>query len=70
MKRKAEEAEQSIESLEQRKAELEGMLASPDLYRSPEKAKSASVEYQDLQKRLEDAYWNWGEIQRRMEGLD
>ncbi len=54
--------EKDIESFETRKAEIETLMGDPDFYKNGEEAKRISHEYQDVQKKLTDANYNWDKV--------
>jgi ATP-binding cassette subfamily F protein 3 len=60
--------EETIEQLERRKLEIEEAMARAEFYSDAEEAKNTSHEYQELQKKLNDAYFSWnsatGEIEK------
>jgi ATP-binding cassette subfamily F protein 3 len=69
-KKKSEEAEQDIEKLEHRKAELVALMADPDLYGDQERWTSTSKEYGQVERSLERAYQKWEEAQQAMETIE
>jgi len=69
-KKKIEEAETIIHQLEQRKKEIEALLAIPDLYKSGDKAKSISAEYRDIQVQIEKAYSQWSDLTHQLEKIN
>ncbi|WP_310601249.1 ABC-F family ATP-binding cassette domain-containing protein [Desulfobulbus sp.] len=70
LKKKSEEAEQEIERLEKRKAELEAKMADPELYGDQELWSSVSKEYNQVERHLERAYQRWEEAQQAMEAVE
>ncbi|WP_028578889.1 ATP-binding cassette domain-containing protein [Desulfogranum japonicum] len=69
-KKKNEQAEEEIEQLEVRKAELEEMMAAPDLYADQEKWTEVSKEYTRVERRLERVYSLWEEAQAAIEEIE
>lgn len=57
-KKEFEQLEQRIFELEDKKPELEKLMACPDY----EKSSKAGKEYTDLEKELEKAYSRWEEL--------
>lgn len=69
-KKKNDEAEREIGLQEQRKAELEAIMAQPDLYSDQERWSAASREYAQAERLLERAYARWEEAQQAMEAIE
>jgi len=69
-KKKNEEAEQEIESLETRKAELEQLMADPELYGDQERWSVVSREYSQVERHLDRAYQRWEETQQAIEDIE
>jgi len=67
VKRQLEAVEAEIAHHEQRKSEIESLLADPELYKNGEEAKAVSAEYKSVQKDLSDAYWRWGKASEQLE---
>jgi len=67
IKRQLEAVEAEIAHHEQRKGEIENLLADPELYKKGDDAKTISAEYKSIQKELEDAYWRWGKVSEQLE---
>ncbi len=59
LKKQVEMIEKEIQALEGRKENLEMTLADPDLYKRGHDAKSASDEYKEVQRMLEEKYTEW-----------
>jgi ATP-binding cassette, subfamily F, member 3 len=70
LKEKVRQEERQIESLEQRKRELEAVMADPDLYRDQAKWSEMSREYNRVQRRLEHHLVRWEEIQGQIEVME
>jgi ATP-binding cassette subfamily F protein 3 len=69
-KKKGEEAERQIASLEIRKEELETLMADPELYRNEEAWAATSKEYEQCKGHLERWYSQWEEAQGEMEDIE
>jgi ATP-binding cassette, subfamily F, member 3 len=67
LKRQLEAVEAEIAQCEQKKSELEHLLADPELYKKGDEVKNISVDYKSSQKELEDAYWRWGIVSEQLE---
>ena len=62
--------EGEIESLEQKKAEFERIMADPDLYSNAEAFAERSREYAAIERRLERNYLKWEEGQAGVEKIE
>lgn len=69
-KNKVTEAERQIESLEERKGELETMMADPDLYADQQRWSETSKEYNEVKHRLKRQYEKWEQAQEKIEEID
>jgi ATP-binding cassette subfamily F protein 3 len=69
-KKKNEEAEREIERHETRKAELEALMADPELYGDQERWSATSKEYGQVERHLERAYQHWEEAQQAIEAIE
>jgi ATP-binding cassette subfamily F protein 3 len=69
-KKKTEEAERQIASLEGRKEELETLMADPELYRDEEAWARTSKEYDQCKIHLERWNAQWEEAQAEIEDLE
>lgn len=67
LRKKAAQAEAEAETLEQRKGELEKLLADPETYNRQEEFAELSKEYADLQRRLQRLYEQWDKLQAEIE---
>jgi ATP-binding cassette subfamily F protein 3 len=67
VKRQLEAVEAEIAHHEQRKSEIESLLADPEMYKKGDEAKAVSAEYKSVQKDLSDAYWRWGKASEQLE---
>ncbi|XCN73593.1 MAG: ABC-F family ATP-binding cassette domain-containing protein [Candidatus Electrothrix aestuarii] len=69
-KKKAKAAEKEIETLEERKGELEGLMADPELYADQPRWNKTSKEYNEVSKQLERQYAVWEEAQGKIEEIE
>jgi ATP-binding cassette subfamily F protein 3 len=69
-KNKAKAAEKEIEKLEERKEELEGLMADSDLYADQPRWLKVNKEYNEVAKRLERQYGIWEEAQGKIEEIE
>jgi ATP-binding cassette subfamily F protein 3 len=69
-KKKAEAAEKEIEQLEERKIELESLMADPDLYADQAQWAKVSKDYNEARRRLERQYALWEEAQGKIEEME
>jgi len=69
-KKKSEEAEREVERQEKRKAELEALMADPDLYGDQERWGAVSKEYGQVGRHLERAFQRWEEAQQAIEAIE
>ncbi len=69
-KKKTEEAEHQIASLEGRKEELEALMADPELYRDEEAWARTSKEYDQCKTHLESWNGQWEEAQAEIEDIE
>jgi ATP-binding cassette, subfamily F, member 3 len=67
VKRQLEAVEAEIAHHEQRKSEIESLLADPAMYKRGDEAKAISAEYKSVQKEVDDAYWRWGKVSEQLE---
>ncbi len=68
-KKRAEEAEKTVETLEELKEDLEAKMADPDLYQDQEAWLKTSAEYDECRGKLERWYGKWEAAQEQMEKL-
>ena len=68
-KKKAEEAERKVESLEEQKSALEARMADPALYQDQEAWTATSADYDQCVGRLERWYERWERAQGELEKL-
>jgi len=64
------EAEQQIETCEERKEELEALMADPELYKNEANWAATSKEYEDCKRRLERWYGKWETAQEKIDEVD
>ena len=69
-RRKKATAEKEIEILEERKGELETLMAAPDLYADQPRWNETSKEYNEVAKQLERQYAVWEEAQGKIEEIE
>ncbi|MBN1398148.1 MAG: ABC-F family ATP-binding cassette domain-containing protein [Bacteroidetes bacterium] len=69
LKKQLETVEAEIGLCEQKKTEIETLLADPELYKRGDEAKTVSADYKSIRKQLEDAYWRWGNISEQLEKI-
>ena len=65
-----ETLEAEIEKAEARKAELESLMADPELYSNQERWSEVSREYAQVERHLERAYQHWEEAQEAMAAIE
>ena len=70
LKKDAGRYEKQVEELENRKKELEELLADPDLYSDQEAFTEKSKEYSTVTRRLERSFRDWEDTQTRIEEID
>ena len=61
--------EKEIEALEEKKAELEILLADPGIYQDEERAREVNMEYGETGRRLETLYDSWEDASSRLEEI-
>jgi len=69
-KKMAAEAEKQIEPLEERKGELESIMADPGLYADQQRWSETSKEYNEVKRRLERQYEKWEQAQEKVEEIE
>ncbi len=65
-----DEAEATIEQLEEQKEALEGVMADPALYNDQQKWSGVSADYEECGRRLERSYNRWEEAQQKIDAID
>ena len=68
LKKELKSIEEEISRMENRRKEIEGMMADPEFYKNGEEAKRISNEYKELEEKLKDKYFRWGELTEEIEG--
>lgn len=69
IKKELKAVEEEISRMENRRKEIEAMMANPEFYRNGEEAKKISVEYKELEGKLEDKYFRWGKLTEEIEKI-
>ncbi|MCL4539386.1 MAG: ATP-binding cassette domain-containing protein, partial [Bacteroidetes bacterium] len=69
LKEELKTVESEISKMEGRRKEIEVMMGDPEFYKNGEEAKSASIEYKELEGKLENKYLRWGELTEEIEGI-
>jgi ATP-binding cassette subfamily F protein 3 len=69
-KKQSRKAEEEIEQLEQRKTELEQLMADPELYEDQKRWSAISQEYSKVERHLERVYQKWEEAQGKLEEFE
>ncbi|MER3525170.1 MAG: ABC transporter ATP-binding protein [Ignavibacteria bacterium] len=62
-----EKLERKIEAKEIEKTRLEELMSRPDFYKHADRVKEITAQYQQAQKELNDAYFEWGEVTKALE---
>lgn len=62
--------EEEIEGREERKKEIEKLMASPEFYDNGDRVKQISMEYETLKSELSEAYSKWDELAGRIEFVE
>ncbi len=70
LQKEVEEAEAKAEALELTKAELEALMADPELYKDETAWAQTSKEYEDCKRRLERWYSRWEAAQQKIDEID
>jgi ATP-binding cassette subfamily F protein 3 len=68
--RKLAEAEKKVARLEERKKELETVMADPGLYQDEQRWKETSADYEQCSRRLDRWLGRWEEAQSKIDGID
>lgn len=66
LRKKVEALEKEIEGLEAGKSRLEARMGDPALYRDGDEAKAMLIEYEEVKKRLDEAYEEWSRTSERI----
>ncbi|MFZ1081546.1 MAG: ABC-F family ATP-binding cassette domain-containing protein [Candidatus Kryptoniota bacterium] len=67
LKRELKKVEDEIVRMESRRKEIETMMADPELYKNGEEAKNISIEYKELESKMEEKYFRWGRLTEEIE---
>jgi ATP-binding cassette, subfamily F, member 3 len=67
LKEELKKVESEIAKMEGRRKAIEALMADPEFYKNGEEAKNASIEYKDLEGKLENKYFRWGELTEEIE---
>ena len=70
VQKKLKALEKEIETLEDRKTEIESIMAEPAFYDDDEKVKTVSMEYDQLKNSLAASFTKWEELAGRIEYLE
>jgi ATP-binding cassette subfamily F protein 3 len=70
IKNKLESVEKEIEQKEERKSEIEELMAQTDFYDDSERVKKTSIEYETIKKELTDLMYKWEEYSMRIEAVE
>ncbi len=70
IKQKLEKVEKEIEAKENRKAEIEVLMAQTDFYDDNEKVKEVTLEYEEIKKTLTDLMYQWEDYSNRIEAVE
>lgn len=69
-KKQSQQAEEEALQLEQRKTDLEQLMADPELYEDQKRWSATSKEYNEVERRLERVYQQWEEAQGKLEAFE
>lgn len=67
LKESLKKVEAEISMMEARRKEIETLMADPEFYKNGDDAKNASIEYRELERKLEENYFKWGELTDEIE---
>ncbi|MTI86808.1 MAG: ABC-F family ATP-binding cassette domain-containing protein [Balneolaceae bacterium] len=70
IKNKMKALEKEIEEMENRKLEIEDLMAQPDFYDDSEQVKKCTIEYEQIKTDLTDQYSRWEEYANRVEMVE
>lgn len=70
LKQRLEKIENEVEAMEERKDQIEAMMAEPGFYDDPDEVKKTSLEYESLKTDLVDKMHKWEEIAGRIEFVE
>ncbi|HTY00111.1 MAG TPA: ATP-binding cassette domain-containing protein [Bacteroidota bacterium] len=64
---KIEAVEKTIAAHEAEKADIERLMSNPSFYKDGEKVKTITARYKEVQELLNNDYFRWGELTKRLE---
>ena len=64
---KIETVEKTIAAHEAEKADIERLMSNPSFYKDGEKVKTITARYKEVQELLNNDYFRWGELTKRLE---
>jgi ATP-binding cassette subfamily F protein 3 len=70
LKQRLEKIEREVETMEERKAEIEALMADPGFYDDSDEVKKISLEYESIKTDLVDHMHKWEEIAGRIEFVE
>jgi ATP-binding cassette subfamily F protein 3 len=70
LKKELKAAEEEILRMEDRRKEIETMMADAEFYKNGGEAKKFSVEYKELEGKLENKYFRWGKLTEEIEHIE
>jgi len=69
LKKELTEIEQMIQSLENEKSLYESRLCDPQFWKDPSSAKDAQIALNNINKKLEECYYKWSDLQRNYDKI-
>ena len=70
LKKRLEEIEGGIEKMEQRKTEIEALMADSGFYEDSDKVKEISIEYEEIKNKLAEFLNKWEDVAGRIEFIE
>lgn len=70
LKEELKSVEEEISRMESRRKEIEAMMLDPEFYRNGKEAKNTSIEYKELESKLEEKYFRWEELTEEIEQVE
>ncbi len=67
IKKELKIVEEEISRMESKRKEIETMMTDSEFYRNGEEAKKISIEYKELENKLEEKYFRWGKLTEEIE---
>ena len=61
--------EQVIEEKDRQKCDIEVLMGRPDFYHDGQRVKEITAQYRSLEKELNDQYFKWGELTKKLEKI-